>query len=105
MHAIQMKAMTPPEPGLSDPAVAAVAWARYRAMMRWMVLAAIVAVAAALGWLHHVGGLVTVHVVIATIAGVFFTVLLGAALMMAVFLSSGSGHDESVGKGLETPDD
>jgi hypothetical protein len=32
--------------------------------------------------------------VIATIAGVGFSVLLAAALMGLVFLSSGSGHDE-----------
>ncbi len=93
--------MSNPGPGLSDPAVAAVAWARYRRMMRWMVVAAILAVVAALAWLRHVGGLVTIHVVIATIAGVFFTVLLGAALMMAVFLSAGSGHDDTVSNGPE----
>lgn len=96
-----MKPMTPRKPGLSDPAVAVAAWARYRRLMRWMVLAAALAVVAALGWLHHAGGLVTVHMIIATIAGVGFTVLLAAGLMLAVFLSSGSGHDETVGRGDE----
>lgn len=95
-----MKPMPPS--GLSDPVVAAIAWGRYRRMMRWMALVAVLAVAAALGWLHHVGGLVTIHVVIATIAGVGLTVLLGTGLMLAVFLSAGSGHDESVSNG---PDD
>ncbi|WP_156681147.1 hypothetical protein [Sphingomonas profundi] len=88
--------MNRPKHGLSDPAVAAVAWARYRRMMRWMLLVAVLAVAAALAWLHHAGGLATVHMVIATVAGVGFTVLLASGLMMAAFLSSGSGHDEDV---------
>ena len=81
---------------LSDPAKAAVAWARYRRMMRWMALAAALAVAAALAWLHFTGGLMTIHMVVATVAGVGFSVLLAAALMLAVFLSSGSGHDDDV---------
>ncbi len=88
--------MTRPKHALSDPSRAAVAWARYRRMMRWMLLAAIVAIAAALVWLDHEGGLATIHMIIATIAGVGFTVLLASALMMAAFLSSGSGHDEDV---------
>lgn len=96
-----MEAMTRPRPGLSDPATAAIAWARYRKMMRWMALVAVVAVAAALGWLHHAGGLATIHMVIATIAGVGFTVLLASALMLAVFLSAGSGHDDDVASNPE----
>ena len=88
--------MTRPRPGLSDPATAAAAWARYRRMMRWMLLVAALAVATALTWLHYEGGLWTIHMVIATIAGVGFTVLLAAGLMMAVFLSDGSGHDDDV---------
>lgn len=87
--------------GLSDPATAAIAWARYRRMMRWMLLAAAVAVAGALLWLHYDGGLVTIHMIIATVAGVGFTVLLAAALMLAAFLSSGSGHDEDVASNPE----
>ncbi len=93
--------MTQSKPGLSDPATAAVAWARYRRMMRWMLVVAILAVAVALTWLHYDGGLVTIHMVIATVAGVGFTVLLAAALMMAAFLSSGSGHDEDVASNPE----
>jgi hypothetical protein len=34
--------------------------------------------------------------VIATAAGVGLSVMLGAALMGLVFLSSGSGHDEAI---------
>ncbi len=66
-----------------------------------MGLAAALAVIVALAWLQHEGGLVTIHMVIATIAGVGFTVLLAAGLMMAAFLSSGSGHDEDVASNPE----
>lgn len=84
---------------LSDPANAAVAWARYWRLMRWMVIAAMVAVAGALVYLHMVGGLVSIHMVIATVAGVGLAVLLAAALMLLVFMSAGSGHDDDVANG------
>lgn len=80
--------------GLSDPEYAAFAWARYMRLMRWILVAAIVAVAGAILYLRHVGGALPLHMLIATIAGVSFTVLLGGALMGLVFLSSGTGHDE-----------
>jgi phosphoglycolate phosphatase-like HAD superfamily hydrolase len=96
-----MEGMPRPKQGLSDPATAAIAWARYRRLMRWMALVAVLAIAAALAWLHHAGGLATIHMVIATIAGVGLTVLLASALMLAVFLSAGSGHDEDVASNPE----
>ena len=37
--------------------------------------------------------------------GVFFSVLLGAALMGLVFLSSGTGHDEQIQDFSEDDDD
>jgi hypothetical protein len=40
--------------------------------------------------------MVSVHFFIATALGVGFAMLLTAALMGLVFLSSGTGHDESV---------
>lgn len=78
---------------LADPAYAAFAWARYRRIMRWMLLFAVIAVAAALFYLSASGAPLTPHLVIATIAGVGCTILLGTALMGLAFLSSGSGHD------------
>lgn len=66
--------------------------------MLWMVAAAIAAVLAAIFYLKGQGGPFPVHMMIATIAGVGFSVLLAAALMGLVFLSSGSGHDEDVGE-------
>jgi hypothetical protein len=37
-----------------------------------------------------------IHMVIATIIGVWLTFMLGTGLMALVFLSSGTGHDEQV---------
>lgn len=78
---------------------AAVAWARYKALMTWMALAAFVAVLLALIYLKASGGPVPIHMAIATAAGVGLTVLLGTALMGLVFLSNNSGHDDSAAGG------
>jgi len=94
--AAKWKHMALQKHGLSDPLRAATAWARYRAMMRWMLLAAVAAVVAALAWLYYDGGLLSIHMIIATAAGVGFSVLLATGLMLLSFLSSGSGHDEDV---------
>ena len=75
------------------------AWARYKKLMSWMVVAAVVAVLLALIYLKSSGGPVPIHMVIATIAGVGFSVLLGTALMGLVFLSNNSGHDDDVADG------
>jgi hypothetical protein len=73
---------------------AADAWARYKRMMKWMVLAAVVAVLLALIWLRDGGEPLPIPMIIATIAGVGLSVLVGTALMGLVFLSSSSGHDD-----------
>ena len=78
---------------------AALAWRRYRRMMRWMALAAALAVVAALVYLGSSGEPMPAQMVIATIAGVGLSVLLGTALMGLVFLSSTGGHDEDAGGG------
>ena len=78
---------------------AAQAWAHYFATMKWMALAAVAAVALSLLYLWQAGGPMPLHLVIATIAGVGLTVLVGTALMGLVFLSSRSGHDEEAGHG------
>jgi hypothetical protein len=56
-------------------------------------LLSIVAVLAVLFMLH---GTVSIHMYIAAALGIGFTMLLTAALMGLVFLSHGTGHDESV---------
>lgn len=74
-----------------------IAWTRYRRLMKGMALVSLLAVVGALGWLRiTMGEALTIHMIIATAAGVGLSVMLGAALMGLVFLSSGSGHDESI---------
>ena len=89
----------PPRRSAADFERAASAWARYKAMMKWMVLASFVTVLLALIYLKSEGGPVPIHMVIATIAGVGLTVLLGTGLMGLVFLSNRSGHDDAAGGG------
>lgn len=89
--------MTGPRPSpLDEPRNAAHAWARYRRLMKGMALLSLVLIVAALGALYALGALVSIHVVIATAVGIFLTVMMMAALMGLVFLSSGTGHDEAV---------
>lgn len=97
--------MTKPKDRLSDPVAAAHAWARFRWIMRWVVATAMFGVVAALGYLWADGSPLTVAVVVATSAGVSLSVLLGGALMALIFLSSGSGHDEDVGRPDADPGD
>gem|GEM_PF-1108840 len=91
----------PPAPATTGPDYerAASAWARYKAMMKWMALAAFTSVLLALIYLKSEGGPVPIHMVIATIAGVGLSVLVGTALMGLVFLSNSSGHDDEAAKG------
>ncbi|HEX8445208.1 MAG TPA: hypothetical protein VF649_01225 [Sphingomonas sp.] len=88
---------------LSDPDYAAFAWGRYRRVMRWMLLFAAAAIVVALLYLKLSGAPLTLHLMIATAAGVGGTVLLGTALMGLVFLSSGSGHDADAATHEEEP--
>lgn len=83
-----------------------VAWTRYRRLMKGMALMSLLAVVGALGWLRFtMGEALTIHMMIATAAGVGLSVMLGAALMGLVFLSSGSGHDESIEDPFENDPD
>lgn len=81
---------------LDDPHKAAYAWARYRRMMRFMLLLTISTVLLAFAVLYKQGSAVTIHFYIATALGIGFTMLLAGGLMGLIFLSSGTGHDESV---------
>jgi uncharacterized oligopeptide transporter (OPT) family protein len=64
-------------------------------MIRWIVLAGILMVIGALIYLRATGDLEP-NMVIATILGVFFSVLLGCGLFAAAFFSDKSGHDREV---------
>ena len=92
-------ALAPGAPVPANLERAASAWARYKAMMKWMALAAFTAVLLALIYLKSEGGPVPIHMMIATIAGVGLSVLVGTALMGLVFLSNSSGHDDEAAKG------
>lgn len=83
-------------PGLDDPASAAHAWARYRRIMRWMMLAAAIIVAGAIMLLDYVYGPLSLIAILAAIGGFGGTAMMTAALMGLVFMSSGTGHDERV---------
>ena len=69
--------------------------ADFRRTMKWVLLAAVLMVAAALAYLAVTGDL-TANMVIATVLGVFVSVLLGAGLMAAAYFSDKSGHDREV---------
>ena len=81
---------------LDDPIIAQTAWGRFRRLMRWMALWGALLVAAVLGYLYVTGTPMPIHMIIATTAGVWFTFMLGTALMSLAFLSSGTGHDEQI---------
>ncbi len=78
---------------------AAAAWARYKQTMKWMTLVAAVTVLLSLVYLKSFGDPVPIHMVIATVAGVGLTVLVGTGLMGLVFLSNRGGHDDDAGGG------
>ena len=86
---------------LDDPENVRLAWARYRMMMKWMGLATALIVAGILASMYWLVGMISIHFYIATALGVGATVMLMAALMGLVFLSSGTGHDEAIEDRLE----
>lgn len=83
-------------PALDDPRYAAFAWARYRRILGWMALVSLVAAVATVLLLWRTVAEFNFHVALASFLAVFLTMLLTAALMGLIFLSSGSGHDEQV---------
>lgn len=88
--------MVKPSP-LDDQTTSKIAWKRYRRLMVGMAIVSIVAIILALLWLHfNIATGLSIHMIIATAGGVGLSVMLGAALMGLVFLSSGSGHDDAI---------
>lgn len=64
-------------------------------MARWIVVAGILMTVGALVYLV-LSGNVFLHMVVATVGGVFVSVALGCGLMAAAFFSEKSGHDQNV---------
>lgn len=71
------------------------AFAQFRRMILWIALTGVLMVAGAL-WYISLYETLSIHMVVATIAGVFFSVLLGCGLFAAAFYSDKSGHDRDV---------
>ena len=90
---------------LDDPENAAHAWARYRRIMKLLLAITIATVVLAVGLLYAFNGMVSVHFYIAVALGISFTMLLGGGLMGLVFLSNGTGHDESVDNKMPSHDE
>lgn len=67
----------------------------FRRMVGWIIGIGLAMAAAAMLYLYLTGEM-HLHMVIATLAGVFLSVVLGCGLMAASFFSDKSGHDRSV---------
>jgi len=78
---------------------AAVAWERYKRMMRRMVLLAAATVGLSLLYLKRSGAPMPLHLVVATMAGIGLIVLLGTGLMGLIFLSNRTRHDDEAARG------
>lgn len=81
---------------LDDPDYAAFAWARFRRLMHWMVGGSTIAVGLIIAYLYLTVPYIPKLILVMIFVGLMFTLVLMAALMGLVFLSSGSGHDEAV---------
>jgi hypothetical protein len=81
---------------LDDPEYNGFAWARYWRLMRWMAAFTILVTVVALTAFWWNNGFVSIHFYIATAGAIIGAMMLTAALMGLVFLSSGSGHDEAI---------
>lgn len=81
---------------LDDPRYAEFAWRRFRRLLGWMALFAAACAGAAVLVLWWWLGELPLSLWLATSVGIFLTILLAAALMGLMFLSSGTGHDAAV---------
>lgn len=88
--------MNPPRHDLDDPEYAAFAWGRFRRILRWMALVALATAVIAELVLYRWLGELNFVTASATFLGVFVTMMVAAALMGLMFLSSGTRHDERV---------
>jgi glucan phosphoethanolaminetransferase (alkaline phosphatase superfamily) len=71
------------------------ALAEFRRMIAWIAAIGVLMVIGAL-WYISLYEPLRLHMVIATVAGVFFSILLGSGLFAAAFYSDKSGHDQQV---------
>jgi len=78
--------------------------AEFRRMLLWIALIAVLMVVGAL-WYISLFEPLRLHMVVATIAGVFFSVLLGSGLFALAFYSDKSGYDQNVTDATKRPGD
>ena len=76
----------------------------FRRIMKWIIGIGVVMAAGAIVYLALTGELY-LHLVVATLGGVFFSVLLGCGLFALSFFSDKSGHDRSVDDATKTERD
>jgi hypothetical protein len=69
--------------------------AEFWRMVRWIAAIGVLMAAGAIAYLAATGEL-NFHLVVATVLGVFFSVLLGCGLFALSFFSDKSGHDAQV---------
>jgi uncharacterized membrane protein len=76
----------------------------FRRTLKWIAAIGVVMVVGALIFLDQMDAW-SFHAVIATILGVFFSVLLGCGLFALAFFSDKSGHDDDVTDSTSRRDD
>lgn len=76
----------------------------FRRMVKWIALAGVLMVIGALVYLYVMDAW-HIHAIIATILGVFVSVLLGCGLFALAFFSDKSGHDQNVTSATSRRDD
>ena len=69
--------------------------AEFKRVMIWVALIGVAVVIGALLYLGNAGEL-HLHMVVATVGGVFFSILLGCGLFALAFFSDKSGYDQEV---------
>jgi uncharacterized membrane protein len=85
-----------PGPGLTDRHHASHAWKRFRRILWAMAAAAMAISLAVVAFLWWSSGPLPWVFIGLTIFGVWATIMMAAALMGLMFLSSGTGHDHQV---------
>ena len=91
-------------PGAETRADQNAAAAQFRRSL-WIITATGMLMAAASLWYLSLFGQLHLHMAIATLLGVFLSVLLGSGLFAAAFYSARSGHDQSVTDATHAHDD
>lgn len=71
------------------------ATAEFKKALKWVALLAVIMVVGSITYLASTGNL-QVHLVVSTIIGIFFSVMLGCGLFSLAFFSDRSGHDQDV---------